>query len=181
MTQRLTIALACFALLLTVGCASEPDTAAPPAGVEADTCGSVRNLHRAGDIYLAGQPGKDDFALLKERGVKTIINLRPQAEHDLDEQRIVEDLGITYVHIPWNGPDQLTDARLDAMRTALRESERPLMLHCASANRVGPAWLAYRVLDAGVPVEQATREAKQIGMSTPAYETKALAYIEARR
>ena len=174
------IAFACLCFVL-LGCASQSKTTATPAAVEADTCGNVRNLHRAGDIYLAGQPAADDFKLLKDRGVRTVINLRPQAESDLNEKRIVEDLGMTYIHIPWNGPAQLTDARLDAMRNVLRDSERNIMLHCASANRVGPAWLAYRVLDEGVPIEQAVAEAKQIGMRTAGYETKARAYIAARQ
>ena len=174
-----------LALVAPTGCKSHesseaPNNTAAPAP-EPATCGTVRNLSIAGDIYLAGQPGAKDFALLKARGVKTIINLRTPGESDLNEKKIVEDLGMTYVSLPWNGPDQLTDQKLDAMRTALHENERPIMLHCGSANRVGAGWLAYRVLDEGIPVEQALAEAKQIGMRTKAYETITLAYIHAAR
>ena len=181
MTSVLAIAL------ILVGCTkSNPPAetvANETASVEPATCGSIKQLHTVGDIYLAGQPSKEDFALLKERGVKTIINLRlPQEMNRLgfDEKTVVEELGMTYAYLPWSGADQLTDERLDAMRQLLRESERPLMLHCASSNRVGAGWLAYRVLDEGVPAEQAVAEAKTIGMRTPAYESITLKYIGSR-
>lgn len=171
------------ALLITLA-ACQPEPTSPPAEPAASPApqpaqiGSVRNLSVAGDIYLAGQPAKDDFQLLKDRGVKTIINLRLPQESDLDERGIVETLGMTYAALPWNGPDQLTDDRLDQMRRLLRDSERPVVLHCASANRVGAGWVAYRVLDEGVDIEQAVAEAKAAGMRTPAYETKTRDYIE---
>ncbi|MEM9021901.1 MAG: protein tyrosine phosphatase family protein [Planctomycetota bacterium] len=169
-----------FLSVLMVGCFSDPTTAERPSKVEPTTCGDVRNLSRVGEVYLAGQPTPEDFPLLKELGIKTVINLRRSGETDLDEKALVENNGMTYVHIPWSGPDQLTDARLDAMRQALRDRERPLLLHCGSANRVGPAWIAYRVLDEGATLDHAIAEAKQIGMRTPEYETIAVRYIESR-
>lgn len=173
-----TLIVACV-LVLLVGC-SATSSVETDAKVEPATCGNVRNLSRVGEIYLAGQPTQDDFPLLKDLGIKAVINLRRATETNLDEKALVEQNGMAYIHIPWNGPDQLTDARMDAMRQALRDSPRPLLLHCGSANRVGPAWIAYRVLDENASIKQAIAEAKQIGMRTPEYETIAVRYIEAR-
>ena len=175
MRTALPMLLTCL-LLALAGCAAD----APPASSapEPTTCGDVRNLSVAGEIYMAGQPTADDFALLRARGIKTVINYRRQSEFDLNERAIVEGLGMTYVHYPWNGPDMLTDARLDEMRRQMRDSERAILVHCGSANRVGAVWLAYRVLDEGVALETAIAEARAVGLRTEAYETITLAYIE---
>ncbi len=38
--------------------------------------------------------------------------------------------------------------------------------------------MAYRVLDEGVPMTEALKEAKEVGMRTQAYEAKAVEYIK---
>jgi protein tyrosine phosphatase (PTP) superfamily phosphohydrolase (DUF442 family) len=60
----------------------------------------------------------------------------------------------------------------------LKTVERPLLFHCASANRVGALWLPYRVLDNGITYDAALAEAKQVGLRAPGMETKAKDYIE---
>lgn len=178
----LSLALAC--VLMLTGCKSGTDqhAVAAPAPVEATTCGSIKKISKVGQLYLAGQPSAEDYAQIKERGVKTVIDLRKDEEQrGFDEAKVVSEQGMTYVQIPWGSADELTDAKLDAMREALRTAERPLLMKCGSSNRVGAGWLAYRVLDEGVPVEQALAEAKEVGMRTPAYETKSLDYIKSRQ
>lgn len=171
-----------LALLLLTGCKgdSSSTTAAPgPEQLEPTTCGSVQPLHALGEIYLAGQPSVEDFKLFKAKGVKTIINLRHNAETpDMDESKVVQDQGMAYIHLPWSGNDQLTNARLDHMRRVLAAAERPLLLHCASANRVGAGWLAYRALDEGIALEDAIAEARTVGLRTKQYEDKAIEYVQ---
>ena len=165
-----------LASLLLLGCQAKQ---AGIAQVEPAQCGSVKNVHRAGDLYLAGRPTPGDYPLLKDLGIKTVFNIRHDDETPgLDEAKLVEAQGMAYVHLPWNGPEQLTDEKLDAMRRVLREAERPMLFHCGSANRVGAGWLAYRVLDEGVALDTALAEAKTVGMRTAAYELITLDYIE---
>ena len=141
-------------------------------------CGSIQRLHTYDGIFLASQPSQADFEQAKDGGVRTVLNIRYDREHpEMDEKAIVEGLGITYIHKPWSGTDELTDSLLDELRGVLRDSERPLLFHCHSANRVGAVWLAYRVLDGGIPVEDAIAEAKQVGLKSPAYQEKVLDYI----
>src|SRR5262245_56284120 len=47
-------------------------------------------------LYRGGQPERDGFAFLKQNGIKTVINLRT----DNDEEAVVRDLGMNYIHIP---------------------------------------------------------------------------------
>lgn len=176
-------------LILTVGCIlpgcktdSAEHKAITTSKLEPYECGEITRLHTYNGVFLASQPAAADFEQAKKGGVKTVINLRHASENkDFDEKAVVEGLGLTYIHIPWNGVDELTDQRLDEMRQALKTAERPILLHCASANRVGAGWLAYRVLDEGLSVDAAREEAKVVGLVSPAYEARTLEYIAAKQ
>ncbi len=110
-------------------------------------------------------------------GVQTVVNICHPKELSFDEAGHVASLGLNYLNPAWNGPDELTDEMFATYREILREGERPMLLHCGSANRVGAVWLPYRVLDEGIEVEAALAEAKTVGLRSPAYEQKALDYI----
>lgn len=172
--------LSCLCVL-ALGLSACRSDQAPPAdqrAIEPATCGSVTNLHRIGDVYVAGKPSVEDYPLIKEMGIRTVLNIRVDSETpDVDEAALVRAQGMDYVHVPWNGPEQLNDDKLDAMRKALRQAKRPILFHCGSGNRVGAGWLAYRVLDEGVALESALAEVKTFGLKTPAYETITLDYI----
>ncbi|MFY9345420.1 MAG: sulfur transferase domain-containing protein [Planctomycetota bacterium] len=185
--------LAPFVALLASACGGRPGSSTTPAPVAATKaqpaapvlepfqCGNVQRIHSFGDIFLASQPTPADFEHAQKNGIKTVVNMRHHAEiKDFDEPALVARLGLAYVNLPWNGPDELTDQVFDRGRELLSQAERPLMLHCSSANRIGPIWIAWRVLDGKVAWEQAHAEAVQIGMKTPAYTDKAKAYVERR-
>jgi len=184
-----------LALLLTLGActpaeptqsptpqASPASAATSQASVEAATIGSIPNLTRVGNVYFSGQPSPGDLERAKDAGITAVINLRHPAElGGFNEERAVQALGMAYDSVPWNGPAELTDSVFDSVRALLSETESPTLLHCASANRSGAAWLPYRVLDQGVDLEQAVTEARRIGMRTPGYEEAARAYIARNR
>lgn len=139
----------------------------------------LARLHSFGDIHLAGQPQPEAFEEAKKAGVKTVINMRHLDENkDFDEESIVSGLGMKYISLPWNGAEELTDEIFDRSRELLNTAERPVLLHCSSANRVGAVWIPWRVLDNGGDLEQAGKEAAMIGIKTPEYEPKAIDYIK---
>lgn len=145
-------------------------------------CGTVARLHTYKGVFLASQPAAADFEQAKDGGIKTVINLRQPAEiKDFDEAKVVGDLGLTYHNPGFSNAEELTDEKFDEVRKLLRESQRPILLHCASANRVGAVWAAYRVLDEGATYEQALEEAKIVGLKSPDLEAKAKAYIDTHR
>ena len=142
------------------------------------TCGSIANMHTLSGVFLASQPSASDFEAARAAGVKTVVNLRTPAEQpDFDEQALVTGLGLAYVHLPWNGADQLTDEVFTRSRELLNTAERPLLVHCASANRVGAVWIPWRVLDGGLTLDEAAAEARTIGLKTAEYEAKARDYV----
>lgn len=172
--------------LLPLACSDARETPPPVAEhkaittekLEPYTCGSVQRLHTFAGIFLASQPEPADFEQAKRGGVKTVINLRHAKEQaGFDEAAHVAALGLGYVSLPWDGPDQLTDAVFDRARELLSSVEKPVLLHCSSANRVGAVWIPYRVLDGGLDLEAAVAEAKVVGLKSPDYERKAREYV----
>lgn len=160
------------------GAAEASREVATSAILEPATCGSIARLHRFGDLYLAGQPAAADFEAAREAGVKTVINLRPPTEQSgFDEGAAVKALGLAYLNLPISGPADLTDEALGKARTLLNNAERPILVHCASANRVGAIWIPWRVLDGGLGIEEAVAEAKTIGLRTPELEARARDYV----
>jgi uncharacterized protein (TIGR01244 family) len=180
----LNFALLSLALSACQGAEPESQEHRPPMAAEAlepYECGTVTRLHTFEGIFLASQPSAADFEQASMGGIRTVINLRHDFEMpDMNEQEVVQGLGLNYVHVPWNGPDELTDEILDALRMELGQAERPILLHCASANRVGAVWLAHRMLDGGLSADEAKAEAKVVGLKSPAYEAKVLDYVARR-
>ncbi len=156
----------------------EPQPSTAKAKLVRAKCGSTKNVHRFGNIYLAGQPQTEDLHVAREAGIKTIINLRQRKELDWDEAAAVKNAGLNYHHIPFHDAKTLTDDVFSKTRKLLGDKKKqPLMLHCGSANRVGAIWLVHRVLDDGIDVDVAVVEAKQVGLRVPSYLEKAKDYI----
>ncbi len=61
----------------------------------------------------------------------------PGEDRGFDETRLAESLGLRYVRIPVAGADGLDAANVRAVHQALRQSQGPVLLHCASGNRAG--------------------------------------------
>ena len=152
------------------------------AQLEPYECGTISRLHTFDGVFLASQPKPADFEQASKSGVKTIINIRHDAEiTDFDEATVVAGYGLHYVHLPWNGVEELTDEVFDRTRELLNTAERPLMLHCGSANRVGAVWIPWRVLDGGLTFDEALAEATVVGLKTPGYLDRAREYVESRQ
>lgn len=145
-------------------------------------CGTITRLHTRDGVFLASQPQPSDFEQAHKGGVKSVINLRHPSENtEFDEPAVVAGLGLNYYNLPWNGPDELTAKVFSDSRHLLKTVERPVLLHCSSANRVGAVWIPYRVLDEGADLETAVEEARVIGLKSPDYETKARDYVKRKQ
>jgi uncharacterized protein (TIGR01244 family) len=145
-------------------------------------CGTVERIHTLGGVFLASQPKPDDFKMAKEGGIKTVINLRQKDELDWDEEAVIKKLGMAYFNLPFKTPAQLSDAVFDEARKILNDkNNKPILLHCASANRVGAIWLAHRVLDHGLSFDDAFKEAETVGLKLPAFKDKAKSYVERKQ
>ena len=144
--------------------------------------GDTRPLHKLGNVYLGGQPSAKDFQAFKELGVQVIINLRKVDETDWDEAAVVEELGLKYIHLPFQTEQELTDELYDeALRNLGREKAGGTLLHCGACVRVGAIWYAHRVLQEAVSPEQAEQEARAAGMRSQWLLESAQDYVDRRQ
>ncbi len=135
-----------------------------------------------GDVGTAGQPPEHSWTELATAGFKTVVDLRPAEEpRGYDEPAAVERAGLAYVRIPVT-PTTLGDRQFDEFRALLRDpSRRPVLVHCASANRVGALLLPFLVLDEHRTPEESLRVAQQVGLRSAEYAAQAMDYVARHR
>ncbi|MDX1983493.1 MAG: cytochrome c peroxidase [Bryobacteraceae bacterium] len=143
-------------------------------GIRKQEMGSTLNAATYGDqVFFAGQPPKEDLAKYAARGVKVVINLRTaeeMAKAGFDERQEAEAAGMTYLNVPFGAQPPSTDD-LDRIFGLLDEAgHKPVLIHCASSNRVGYIWSLYRNRRGGLSPEAALVEGKQAGLRAPALE-----------
>lgn len=87
------------------------------------------------DIVTAGQPTAAQLEAAARGGVKTVVNLRPVGEfHEYDEAALVDEAGMTYVHIPVASPDDINDATARQLDEALADGT-PALAHSSPTAR----------------------------------------------
>jgi DSP-PTPase phosphatase fused to NAD+ Kinase len=92
--------------------------------------GSVNRIHRLGGVFLAGQPTPEDLKHAKDKGLKTVLNLREKGETDWDEEQAVKKLGLEYVHLPFKSAETLTDETFEKARKLLSDKgKQPILLN----------------------------------------------------
>jgi tyrosine-protein phosphatase SIW14 len=148
-------------------------------------------------LYRGAQPDAAGFEFLQKMGVRTVINLRLKADAvKLDEQRMVEGLGMRYVNIPVEDGNFFTRSRTipdDAIREFFQTFDTAgpggVFVHChRGADRTGALVGFYRIARHGWDGARAYAEAKEIGMRSwyrglksqvEAFAQKASAYAAA--
>lgn len=144
---------------------------------------SLPNGHMPMDgIVTAGQPAASQLAALAAGGVSTVIDLRAPGEpRGFDEAETVQAAGMAYHNVPVVA-GALTAREFDQVRDLLRAPARgPVLLHCASANRVGAVLLPYLVLDEHRSPDDALRIAHDVGLRSDELATTAFDYIRDRQ
>ena len=117
------------------------------------------------EVSTAGRPSAEQFALAKQRGVGTVINLCPHSEPAAyDEPALMQELGLNYVNIPVAGGPDLSEANARKLAEALAAAQGATLVHCASSNRVGALFaLKAHWLD-GKSVDEALQIGRDAGL-----------------
>ena len=143
-----------------------------PAPVLLDTAGMFLAAYaRVGeDFFIAGQPTDRALREMKKHGVTTVINLRMPQEMDrigFDEAKLIDELGMKYVHIPMRGgmgEQAYSPATLRKFADAMKAADGKVLLHCTVAWRASHIWAAYLIQEHGVPDVDAVRHARAINL-----------------
>ena len=118
-------------------------------------------------IATSGQPSAAAFAAFRDAGGEVVLDLRdPMEPRPFDEPELVRQLGMEYLNLSVR-QGALDDRALDQILAVVRDraaSNRPLLVHCASANRVAGALIPHFILDRGMDEETAVETAMQLGL-----------------
>lgn len=128
-------------------------------------------------VGAAGQPAEGSLAQLANAGYRTLVDLRaPDEPRGFDEASAAERAGLRYVPMPVT-QYTLNDEVFDRFRDLMRDpANRPVLVHCASSNRVGALLLPYFLLDERRPSDEAIAMAHGAGLRSPQLAQMALDY-----
>lgn len=131
-------------LFLAILCVSCTHTDSPPAAAlttlkvdvsEVVTVGAVEPVN---GVTSSGQPDEEALRVFKDSGYAAVIDLRGESENrGLDEQAVVEELGMGYVPFPLTGSDAISFDAAERLNGLIEAQDGPVLIHCASGNRVG--------------------------------------------
>lgn len=137
----------------------------PPAHVDPALIANYRLMEPA--LATSGRPSVDGLRQLSTMGFRTVVSLLSPAEGAAAEKEVVEAQGLRYVSVPISA-ETFGQADVDDVARVLDDpAARPILLHCASGNRVGAVWIVWRV-QRGRPYPEAEEEARTIGLHHPA-------------
>ncbi len=133
------------------------------------------------DVLFGGQPDSGQIEAMARAGFRTVLDLRREEEpRGFDEARLVADAGLEYLALPV-GSDTLQDpVTFERFFELYREAERPLLVHCASGNRVGALYYAYLVAEQGLEREEALDQARQQGLRSDALVVVVDQFLDSR-
>ena len=158
--KRLILASLCLTLSAAISFAADRDVVAiKVADIQADASVLSGPQH-----VSTGQPA-ETLAIAREAGFVAVIDLRGADEdRGIDEVAAVEALGMRYVSLPVHDADDVTFENAAELDRLLREFDGPVLLHCASGNRVG-ALVALRASAAGASDDEALAAGKAAGLT----------------
>ena len=94
--------------------------------------------HPEPSLWTGGQPTLQDIPELVSLGIRTVIDLRaPEESRPFPPEPTWAAHGITYVALPVRGVPDLNVATAKELEDAVARAEPGVLVHCASANRVG--------------------------------------------
>lgn len=113
----------------------------------------------------SGQPDGAALDVLKEAGFTTVIDMRAAGEdRGMDEATEVAARNMQYISFPIAAADDISYANARELERLLSSTAGPVLVHCASGNRVG-ALYALREKLAGASDEEALAVGKAAGLT----------------
>jgi uncharacterized protein (TIGR01244 family) len=117
---------------------------------------TVELMSLAPGLDVAGRLDRVDIEALARKGVRTIINNRPDGEDPgqlpaAEAKKVAQAHGIAYHHIPITAAS-LTRGDVDAFAAALRSAAGPVVAHCRSGTRSTLLWALTKLREGADPL-----------------------------
>lgn len=149
----------CLVLAVLAGCSQPQAPQAPQVAL-------MNQAEPLPGVTTAGQPDAASLEALADAGYTAVIDLRtPEEDRGFDEKGTVEKLGMRYISLPISGGDGVTFENASRLDETLAGIDGPVLLHCASSNRVG-ALLTLREVLKGAKEEEALELGTEAGLKS---------------
>ena len=125
----------------------------------------IRNFLEYSPVFSsAGQPGREQFELLKKEGFERVVYIAFANSNGAlsDEDQLVKDLGMRYAQVPvlWDAPIKSDFSAFAAVMQS--EPELKTLLHCQANYRATAFAFLYRVLYLDVPIGEAKADMNKV-------------------
>lgn len=136
-----------------------------PINIMVNKIEDIYNFLKLSDsIATAGQPTASQFLAISESGYQVVVNIALTESLNAlpDEQAIVEDQGMDYVHIPviWENPTIEDIKRFFSVME--NNADKNVFVHCAANMRVSAFIYLYRLIHEHISEEDAKKDLEQI-------------------
>ena len=175
-------------LLVILGLISSVAMAATPARAQVvtrETAEGITNFHRLETtVACTGAIKATAVPEIKKYGFASIINLREPTEPGADlelEAAAAKSADIRYYSIPFNGNAPSTAAADKFVAAITEKGSDPAFIHCAGGGRAATMWFIKRLVVDHWDVEQAAKEATELGMTSPALKQFAINYAQTHK
>ena len=145
--------------------AQENESTPNPRNQHMMTTQGIFNYYEYSPLFAsAGQSTEEQLGELQQRGFERVVYIAfSDQERSLpSEDRIVKKLGMEYVHIPvdWTAPLESEYRAFAQAMTANPDSKT--LLHCQANFRASVFSMLYRVLELGVPLDEAKADMNKV-------------------
>lgn len=153
-------------LFVTFAAAAMADGGEPGIHVDLDAVVEAGRVSPVDGITSAGQPDAAALEVFADSGYEVVIDMRgPGEDRGIDDfPGAVEARGMKYVAFPIASADEINFEKAAELDQLLESADGPVLLHCASGNRVG-AILALRQSLNGADDESAIAYGRDAGMT----------------
>ena len=126
---------------------------------------AIKNYRRIDDsVATAGQPTAEQFPAIKAAGFETIVNLAlADSPGAIDnEDALVRQLGLEYVHIPVEFKAPTPDRLRQFFEVMDTRKDKRVFVHCAYNFRVSAFVYLYRVIKGHCPAAEALTDMQAV-------------------
>jgi len=146
--------------------------------VSAQTSDPAINIDRFGEVnehYFRGsQPDEEEFIQLKNKGIKTIIDLRKDREKEAEGWAKAQ--GLQYINIPLTTRRPASEEQTAHFLELVNNPENwPVYVHCKGGrHRTGEMTAIYRITEDGWTADRAYEEMKDYDFKNNIFYPRAL-------